>query len=96
MGTVLVRRWTRHDYDRMVAAGVFHPGERLELIDGEVLAMTPLHGGGARLGAAYPPGGCGAGTPPLSPQPGVPRGTPGGRWQTLDPMRYNSPWRHCP
>jgi Uma2 family endonuclease len=41
MGTVLVRRWTRQEYDRMVEAGVFPPGERVELIDGEVLAMTP-------------------------------------------------------
>ncbi len=41
MGTVQVRRWTREEYDRMVEAGVFAPGERVELIDGEVLAVTP-------------------------------------------------------
>jgi Uma2 family endonuclease len=41
MATALVRRWTRQEYDRMVAAGVFPPGERAELIDGEILAMTP-------------------------------------------------------
>ncbi len=41
MGVVQQRRWTRVEYDRMVAAGVFSPGERLELIDGEVVAMTP-------------------------------------------------------
>jgi Uma2 family endonuclease len=41
MSTVLVRRWTRQEYDRMVGAGVFPPGERVELIDGEVLQMTP-------------------------------------------------------
>jgi Uma2 family endonuclease len=41
MSTVLVRRWTRQEYERMVGAGVFPPGERVELIDGEVLKMTP-------------------------------------------------------
>lgn len=41
MGTVLIRRWTRQEYDKMVEAGVFSPGERVELVDGEVLAMTP-------------------------------------------------------
>jgi Uma2 family endonuclease len=41
MSTVLVRRWTRQEYERMAEAGVLRPGERVELIDGEVLAMTP-------------------------------------------------------
>jgi len=41
MSTVLVRRWTRQEYERMVEAGVFPPGERMELVDGEVLKMTP-------------------------------------------------------
>jgi len=41
MGTVQVRRWTRQEYDRMVEAGVFAPGERAELIEEEVLARTP-------------------------------------------------------
>ncbi len=52
MGTVQVHRWTRQEYDRMVEAGVFAPGERVELIDGEVLAMTPqgsLHATAVRL-----------------------------------------------
>lgn len=40
MDTVLVRRWTRQEYEKMVTAGVFPPGERVELVDGEVLAMT--------------------------------------------------------
>lgn len=34
-------RWTTDAYDRMVAHGVFSPGERVELIDGEVVNMTP-------------------------------------------------------
>ncbi len=34
-------RWTADAYDRMVAHGLFSPGERVELIDGEVVNMTP-------------------------------------------------------
>ncbi len=34
-------RWTREAYDRMVTHGMFAPGERVELIDGEILNMTP-------------------------------------------------------
>src|SRR2546427_10235569 len=41
MDALQVRRWTRQEYDRMVEAGVLAPGKRAELIDGEVLAMTP-------------------------------------------------------
>jgi len=33
--------WTRTEYDRMVEAGVFPPGSRLELIEGEIVDMTP-------------------------------------------------------
>ena len=33
--------WTREKYEKMVSAGVFHPEERLELINGEILEMTP-------------------------------------------------------
>ena len=52
MSTVLVRRWTRQEYERMVEAGVFQPGERMELVDGEVLKMTPqgsVHATAVRL-----------------------------------------------
>jgi Uma2 family endonuclease len=64
MSTVLVRRWTRQEYERMVDAGVFPPGERVELIDGEVLKMTPqgsVHATAVRLTedllrAAFGPG----------------------------------------
>ena len=35
------RRWTRAEYDRMIEHGLFGPDERLELIDGEILTVTP-------------------------------------------------------
>ena len=34
-------RWSRAAYDRAAEAGVFNPDARLELIDGELLVMTP-------------------------------------------------------
>ena len=34
-------RWSRAEFERMAAAGVFEPDARLELIDGEVLRMPP-------------------------------------------------------
>jgi Uma2 family endonuclease len=40
MSTVQVRRWARQSYDRMVTAGIFSPGDRAELIDGEILEMS--------------------------------------------------------
>ena len=36
-----VRHWTREEYLRMAEAGIFAPGERVELIEGEIIAMTP-------------------------------------------------------
>jgi Uma2 family endonuclease len=41
MSTVQMKRWTREEYDRMIEAGIFAPGERVELLDGEILAMSP-------------------------------------------------------
>jgi Uma2 family endonuclease len=38
---VQTHRWSREEFERMVSAGVFHPEERLELIDGKVFEMTP-------------------------------------------------------
>ncbi len=35
------RRWTRGEYERLVELGVFQPGERLELIDGQLLVREP-------------------------------------------------------
>jgi Uma2 family endonuclease len=38
------KRWSRAEYDRMIDAGIFEPGQRVELIDGEIIAMTPQNG----------------------------------------------------
>lgn len=35
------RRWTRAEYQRLLDVGVFREGERLELLDGEILVMSP-------------------------------------------------------
>lgn len=35
------RHWTLEDWDRMIASGVFREGQHAELIEGEVLEMTP-------------------------------------------------------
>jgi Uma2 family endonuclease len=43
------RRWTRVEYERLVELGVFQPGERLELIDGQLLVREPQ---GSRHAAA--------------------------------------------
>ena len=34
---IQIRHWTRDEYDRLVEAGFFQPGERLELVDGEIV-----------------------------------------------------------
>ena len=41
MSAVQARRWTRQEYDRMIEAGVLTPEDRVELIEGEILEMTP-------------------------------------------------------
>jgi Uma2 family endonuclease len=64
MKAIEMRRWTREEYDRMIAAGMFAPGERVELVDGEILQMTPqgsVHATAIRLTedalrAAFGPG----------------------------------------
>jgi len=38
---VQARHWSRQDYERLVSAGMFHPEERLELVEGEILQMSP-------------------------------------------------------
>lgn len=36
------RRWTYEDWERMVAAGIVDEDERLELVDGDLVWMTPV------------------------------------------------------
>lgn len=36
-----VRHWTREEYAKMAEAGIFAPGERVELVEGEIIQMTP-------------------------------------------------------
>jgi Uma2 family endonuclease len=64
MKAIGLRRWSRDEYDGMIAAGLFGPDEHVELIDGEILAVTPhgtLHATAIRLAeealrAAFGPG----------------------------------------
>jgi Uma2 family endonuclease len=39
--TVRTKLWTREEYDRLVAAGAFAPDSRIQLINGEIVEMTP-------------------------------------------------------
>jgi Uma2 family endonuclease len=52
MSPVRLRRWTRQEYDRMIEAGVLTPEDRVELIEGEILTMTPR--GSAHVTAVSP------------------------------------------
>ena len=36
------RLFTVQEYDRLIEAGFFGPDERLELIDGEIVTMSPI------------------------------------------------------
>jgi len=47
MTTVQMKRWSREEYDRMIDAGIFAPSERVELIAGEIIAMSPQKSGHA-------------------------------------------------
>ena len=38
---VQTRRWSREAYDRAIEAGVFGPEDHIELIAGQIVAMTP-------------------------------------------------------
>lgn len=49
---VQARVWTREEYDRLVGTGIFHPEERLELVNGTIVTMSPqgsLHATAVRL-----------------------------------------------
>ncbi len=35
------RKWTREEYERMIDADLFGPEDRVELIEGEILVMSP-------------------------------------------------------
>ena len=47
VSAVQTRRWTRQEYNRMIEAGVLTPEDRVELIEGEILTMTPQRSGHA-------------------------------------------------
>jgi Uma2 family endonuclease len=36
-----LRRWTRAEYDRLIEAGIFRPGERVELLGGDLMVSEP-------------------------------------------------------
>jgi Uma2 family endonuclease len=38
---VRLRRWTREEYDRMVEAGILTTQDKVQLIEGEIVEMTP-------------------------------------------------------
>lgn len=40
---IQTKRWTRQEYDRMAEAGIFSPDDRVQLIDGDIVTMTPQH-----------------------------------------------------
>jgi Uma2 family endonuclease len=39
--TVQIKRWTRREYDRMAEAGIFSQEDRVQLIEGDIVTMTP-------------------------------------------------------
>lgn len=38
---IQTKRWTRQEYDRLADLGMFSPDDRVQLIDGDILTMTP-------------------------------------------------------
>ena len=42
VATSATRRFTAHEYEQMIAIGVFRDGERVELLDGEVIKMAAM------------------------------------------------------
>ena len=52
MSAIRPRSWTRSEYEHMVEAGIFGPEDRIELLDGEILEVSPQgsrHAVGNRL-----------------------------------------------
>jgi Uma2 family endonuclease len=41
VGAVEMGRWSREQFEKMIETGIFSPGTRAELIDGEIYGMTP-------------------------------------------------------
>jgi Uma2 family endonuclease len=41
MSAISLKRWTREEYDRLIAAGVLSPEERVELLEGDIVRMWP-------------------------------------------------------
>ena len=41
---IQTKHWTRQEYDRLADAGILSPDERVELLEGEIVTMTPQHG----------------------------------------------------
>jgi len=41
MSSVLLKSWTVDEYHRMIAAGILAAGDRLELLDGQIIQMNP-------------------------------------------------------
>ncbi len=39
--SVRAKLWTREEYDRLVAAGALHPEARVQLVQGEIVEITP-------------------------------------------------------
>jgi Uma2 family endonuclease len=41
VSAVSLKRWTRDEYDRLVASGILSPEERVELLEGDIVRMLP-------------------------------------------------------
>ncbi len=41
VGEIELRRWSREQFEKMIEMGIFPPGARAELVDGEIFNMTP-------------------------------------------------------
>lgn len=42
-GAVRIRRWTRHEYERLVDCEILGPDDRIELLGGELIVKEPQH-----------------------------------------------------